>query len=303
MHAPPGDENADRQPCRRVQAGGDAGRGQPDQIRRQDRADHRRRRRNVFFRCGVKPFFKRQLSPCRRQDEPVAGHELGPGARYAVPGKEQAREACRIETRHGRPGCLKEEHAILAHDRQQLIGHRAEVRDDKSGPGRDGVFVARRHDLFDDISGLSQRQARLPDGLRHKRVRGPAWRFGDHRDPARGRVARPFRGRIERPGIARVRARDHLEREPHVGDGPRHRPVHLHHLHGQRAICSRNDARVGHAALGRPDRCDAAGVGGIAQRAADVVAKAEGRHTRGQSRRLLRRSNRLRSAPHSRDCA
>ena len=81
-----------------------------------------------------------------------------------------------------------------------------------------------------------------------------------------------------------MRAGDHLEREPHVGDGPRHRPVHLHHLHRQRAIRRRNDARVGHATLGRPDRCDAAGAGGIAQRAADVVAKAKRGHACGQSR-------------------
>jgi hypothetical protein len=51
-----------------------------------------------------------------------------------------------------------------------LIVQRAEVGDDKRGPGRAGVSEERGRDLFDDISGLPQRPASLMDGSRAMRA-------------------------------------------------------------------------------------------------------------------------------------
>jgi hypothetical protein len=83
-----------------------------------------------------------------------------------------------------------------------------------------------------------------------------------------------------------VRAHQDLQAEPHIRDAASHRPLHVHQLYGQQAVLGRHIARIGHAAGSGPDRGDAAGIGGIAQRAADIVAKADRAHAARERRGL-----------------
>ena len=73
-------------------------------------------------------------------------------------------------------------------------------------------------------------------------------------------------------------AGDDFQREAHIGDSPRHGALGVHQLNGHQIVLRGNETRVGHTAEGRANGGDAAGVGGIAQRAADVIAEPDRRH-------------------------
>ena len=77
-----------------------------------------------------------------------------------------------------------------------------------------------------------------------------------------------------------------LQAQADVADPPRHRPLHGHGLEGQGPVGAGNRLGVRDKARRGPDGGDGAGVGGIAQGTADVVAEAQGAHARGQGRAL-----------------
>jgi hypothetical protein len=83
-------------------------------------------------------------------------------------------------------------------------------------------------------------------------------------------------------GIAVVLTGDHLEAGAHVGHVAGHRTVGEHELRGDAGIFGRNDRGRRHQTGGGLDRGDAAAGGGVAQRAADVVAEPERAHARRQ---------------------
>ena len=88
--------------------------------------------------------------------------------------------------------------------------------------------------------------------------------------------------------------RHRAEREAHVAHLARDRSLHAHQLHRRRTLGRRRRVEGGDAAERGPDRRHAAGVGRVAQRAAEVVAvrdraDAERHRGGGAARRAARR--------------
>jgi hypothetical protein len=72
-----------------------------------------------------------------------------------------------------------------------------------------------------------------------------------------------------------VRPHQYLQAKAHICNATGHRTLHMHQLQSQQSVFARPITCIGYATGRWTDRCDAAGVGRIAQRAADVVAQAD----------------------------
>ena len=83
-----------------------------------------------------------------------------------------------------------------------------------------------------------------------------------------------------------MRASQDAQRKAYIGDPAGHRAVRMHQLSGEQQVFCRAGPCVGHAPLRGADRGDAAGVGRIAQRSADIVAEADRRHAGRERDRL-----------------
>ncbi len=188
--------------------------------------------------------------------------------------------------RHGLIEVVQEGHRLGAHHLRQRSQHRGEVAHDQARPAACRVLVARRAGFFHGIACVGQRLRSTPHRRRHFRIGAAArWLRQDGNANGPGQ-RRSIEWRVDRPGVAWMRTHQYAQAEPHIGYAAGHRALHVHQLHGQQMVFGRHITRIGYAPRGRSDRCDAAGVGRIAQRTADVVAQADRTHAAGQRRRL-----------------
>ncbi len=84
------------------------------------------------------------------------------------------------------------------------------------------------------------------------------------------------------PRVARIARAHGRQPQPHVAHAPRERALHGHQLRAGRTLLGRRLVVGGHAAERRPDAGDAAAVGRIADRAAEVVAVGQRRDAGGE---------------------
>src|SRR5207237_7057922 len=87
---------------------------------------------------------------------------------------------------------------------------------------------------------------------------------------------RPLQRRRHPPGVARIELRHRGEPEPQIADAPRQRPLHRHDLRRNRPLLGGARIEARHPAEARTDTDKAAGIGGIADRAADIIAVRDG---------------------------
>lgn len=147
------------------------------------------------------------------------------------------------------------------------------------GLGEDGQF-----DLLDDAAHVAQVSGGLVQGSAHLGGGGGDAEVADESD-AQGPL-RPCgsacAGDEDRVPGAEVVERPH--RESDVGHGAGERALDEHGLHGQRCVDLVGVVGLGHPSDGGPQTDDAAGIGGVAHRPADVVAPGDRHHARGDGR-------------------
>ena len=283
----PRDQHPDRQSGGLIAASRHTGRWQSQKIGRHRRAHQRFGRHGSFRGRRIEAVLEGQLCPGGRQQQRAVGHEPRPRPRDAIALDHQMRPRRGIsQWRHFLVEIVHEGGRILAHHRGQHGEHRAEIAHDQACPAAQRVFVARRAGFFHDIAGVGQRLRCTSHGRRHFWIGAATGRLGQHRHADRPHHRRAIEGGVDRPGVARVRADQYPQAEAHIGDAAGHRSLHVHELGREQSVFGRHITRVRHAAGRRADRCDAAGVGRIAQRAADVVAEANWAHAAGKCRRL-----------------
>ena len=189
----------------------------------------------------------------------------------------------RVEHRRAAHAEVEERPSALAHHLVEERSQGAQVRHQQPAPHLAGALVRRRDDLLDDVPGASTNASAVE------------------------RIAAAMRGSVAQPGGSATRATRRAAPgagstsstgsasgsrtwAPATASSPARTSATWRAITPSTAIswnmivCSTGGQRRGvrHDARGRLDRGDAAAVGGVAQRAADVVAEPERAHPAGQ---------------------
>ena len=238
------------------------------------------------------PWANARMRPRRRQQHVPRVEEGGPVARARRDARRTASTTSAMSiggywsaawSRNRRPSG--------AHHGVEQRAHGPDVRHQQLGPQLDRPGVRRRHGVVDLVAGVGQRVGG-GDGSR-RRCRGRSTRRADRRRRRRA-TGRPAAA----PGRTTGRLSGSRECIPAMASRPTRRSatrramsaLHGHQLEHDQRVLGREVRGLGHDAGRRLDRRDAAAVGRVAQRSAEVVAEAERRHPAGRARWPRRRS-------------
>ncbi len=171
--------------------------------------------------------------------------------------------------------------AELADQRRQ---HAPLLIDDEAMPEIGGLREPRRQGLLHGESGLGEPAS----GSAHRRAhlrRLIAERRRRDRNPDRPLELCALQRHRQPSAVARVRLRHRGECDAEFGDRAGERPLHRHHLRGDRTIVGRGRIERRNSTRGRTQAGDAAGIGGIADRTAEIIAMRDRAHAGSDRRR------------------
>ncbi|MGY4421693.1 hypothetical protein ACVWY2_004142 [Bradyrhizobium sp. JR6.1] len=170
--------------------------------------------------------------------------------------------------------------AELADHRRQ---HAPLLIDDEAMPEIGSLREPRRHGLLHGKAGLGEPAS----GGAHRRAdlrRLVSERRRRDRNADRTLEWRALQRHRQPCAVARVRLRHRGEACAQIGDRARERPLHRHHLRRDRTIGSRRWIERGNSSRRRTQAGDAAGIGGIADRAAEIIAVCDRAHAGSDGR-------------------
>ena len=197
-----------------------------------------------------------------------------------IPGALQRRRPTRVWEPVQRKERADDRGGVGGHDLLEQWHGDGEVADEKFRPHVENLLVVGRRRLGDVVAGVGEYAAGCPDGRGDLGVGLAAGGLGEHGDANVFAVCEIGQHCRHRAWISGAPTSERHETGADVGDAARHRPLAEHLLGGGELILRWDDRRHRHHADRRLDRCDAAAVGRIAQRAADVVAESDRAHTR-----------------------